>query len=51
MKLAISNIAWRREEESEVLRQMQTHGVTGLEIAPTAVWPDPLSVTDAALLQ
>ncbi|MEP6572541.1 MAG: sugar phosphate isomerase/epimerase family protein [Gemmatimonadota bacterium] len=51
MKLAISNIAWRREEEPAVLRQMQAHGVTGLEIAPTAVWPDPLSVTDAELLR
>lgn len=42
MKLAISNIAWQRSEDAAVAELMRATGVSGLEIAPTAVWPKPL---------
>lgn len=47
MKLAISNIAWNLEEDSAISEVMQHYGVTGVEIAPTKIWPDPLQATDA----
>ncbi len=43
MKLAVSNIAWSREEEPEVASLLVERGIAGVEIAPTAVWPDPLA--------
>ena len=43
MKLAISNIAWPRGEDEAAAELMRKAGVRGLEIAPTAVWPDPLT--------
>lgn len=35
MKLAISNIAWNKDEDSKVYNLMKKYGFKGLEIAPT----------------
>lgn len=40
MKLAISNIAWDSENNKMVYSWMQEHGYTGLEIAPTKIFPE-----------
>lgn len=47
MKLALSNIAWRREDDAAIAALMREHGVGGVEIAPTALWEDPLGVAAA----
>ena len=39
MKLAVSNIAWLPEQDSQIYRLMATYGFTGLEIAPTRIFP------------
>lgn len=39
MKLSISNIAWGKEIDNEVYSMMQKYGYSGLEIAPTRVFP------------
>ena len=39
MRLAVSNIAWTVEEQDAILAELPGWGVTGLEIAPTMVWP------------
>jgi D-psicose/D-tagatose/L-ribulose 3-epimerase len=39
MKLAISNIAWDEAEQAEILAALPMLGVTGLEVAPTKLWP------------
>jgi sugar phosphate isomerase/epimerase len=44
VKLAISNIAWETSEQEQVFEAMKRLGVSGLEIAPTKIWPDLLSV-------
>jgi sugar phosphate isomerase/epimerase len=49
MKLAISNIAWPASEESAAARLMGEFSVEGVEIAPTAVWPEPLRVPQEEL--
>jgi D-psicose/D-tagatose/L-ribulose 3-epimerase len=50
VKLAVSNIAWDEAEQSDVLASFADLGVTGLEIAPTKLWPDWAGAdTDAAL--
>src|SRR5438477_315577 len=47
MKLAVSNIAWPREQDAAVADALRELGVTGIEVAPTKVWPQPLAATDA----
>lgn len=39
MKLAISNIAWDAVHDNQILSDLLHHGYTGLEIAPTRVFP------------
>ncbi|MBO5166239.1 MAG: sugar phosphate isomerase/epimerase [Lachnospiraceae bacterium] len=39
MKLAISNIAWTEEKDIDVYDLMKKYGFTGLEIAPTRIFP------------
>ena len=40
MKLAISNIAWQTQNDQTVYHWMRQNGYTGLEIAPTRVFPE-----------
>lgn len=46
MKLAVSNIAWPREQDDAVAAVLRQCGVTGIEIAPTKLWPNPLAASD-----
>jgi len=39
MKLSVSNIAWNTEEEQEIFEWLQANGVSGIEMAPTKIWP------------
>jgi D-psicose/D-tagatose/L-ribulose 3-epimerase len=43
-RLAVSSIGWLPEESGEMLRLLRADGITGLEIAPTTIWPDPTTV-------
>lgn len=47
MKLAISNIAWPTDQDAAVAEVLHHLGVTGVEIAPTKIWPAPLEATEA----
>lgn len=49
MKVAISNIAWCPDEEGKIALAMQELGINGVEIAPTKIWPSPLSVPDTKI--
>ena len=40
MNLSISNIAWADENDNCVYSLMQKYGYTGLEIAPTRIFPE-----------
>jgi len=40
MKLAISNIAWEKHDDLDILAGLHDHGVRGIEVAPTKVWPE-----------
>lgn len=49
MKLAVSNIAWESGQDEAVYAMMQAYGFTGLEIAPTRIFPQhPYENTDQA---
>lgn len=53
MKLAVSNIAWDHPDEAHVRARLRACGVTGIEVAPTKLWPDwngatPRAAEDAA---
>lgn len=41
MNLAVSNIAWPRDQEDAAAALLEARGVRGVEIAPSAVWSDP----------
>jgi len=45
MKLAVSNIAWPREQDEAVAKLLVSLGVTGIEVAPTKLWPKPTAAT------
>jgi D-psicose/D-tagatose/L-ribulose 3-epimerase len=51
MKLAISNIAWPVERDSEAAELFLEAGVEGIEIAPTKIWPEPLRTTSTQILE
>lgn len=40
MNLSISNIAWKSEQDENVYRMMKNYGYSGLEIAPTKIFPE-----------
>lgn len=40
MKLSVSNIAWSAEDDGVMLPYLFEHGCTGLEIAPTRIFPE-----------
>lgn len=49
MKLAISNLAWGVEQDEAAYEKMQRYGFSGLEIAPTRIFPvQPYQKLDAA---
>lgn len=49
MKLAVSNIAWSAQDDAHVYALMRECGFSGLEIAPTRIFPDePYSDLDRA---
>jgi len=49
VKLAVSNIAWPQEEDAAVAEVLNASGIAGIEIAPTKIWADPLTASDAAI--
>lgn len=46
MKLSASNLAWGTQDFDEFLSALRAHGFQGVEIAPTALWPDSPDVPD-----
>jgi D-psicose/D-tagatose/L-ribulose 3-epimerase len=48
MRLAISNIAWSADEQAGILATLPALGITGVEIAPTVLWPGWDGATPAA---
>lgn len=40
MNLSISNIAWVSEQDADVYKMMKNYGYSGLEIAPTRIFPE-----------
>lgn len=48
MKLAASNIAWERHDDPSILALLRHRGITGIEVAPTRVWPGWAGATPAA---
>ena len=51
-QLAISNIAWQKDEDETVYAAMQQAGFTGLELAPTRIFSEaPYENLTSALLR
>lgn len=50
MKLAVSNIAWQEHENEAVANIMHDFGIGGLEVAPTKVFPKPISANESEIV-
>ncbi len=48
MRLAVSNIAWSDADEPAVLTLLRQRGITGIEVAPTRLWPEWAGATPPA---
>ena len=48
MRFACSNLAWAPDQEAMALSLLRQSGVTGVEIAPTRIWPGLIGATQAA---
>jgi len=51
MKLAISNIAWKKEEDPQIIEIMHDLGISALEVAPTRFWEEPLKASAEEVLK
>ncbi len=40
IRLSYSNIAWTPHDSPEILQLLKQHGISGIEVAPTKVWPE-----------
>jgi sugar phosphate isomerase/epimerase len=49
VRLAVSNIAWPKEQDAAVADVLVQHGVAGIEVAPTKLFADPLAATDSEI--
>lgn len=45
MRLAVSNIAWRPDEDAAMAQLLSACGVDAVEVAPTRLWPQPLDAS------
>jgi D-psicose/D-tagatose/L-ribulose 3-epimerase len=45
LKLSISNLAWGQTPLEEIVPHLKAAGINGIEIAPTAIWPDLTKVS------
>jgi D-psicose/D-tagatose/L-ribulose 3-epimerase len=48
MRLAVSNIAWDDADQAKLLPVLRAARVSGIEVAPTKLWPDWVGATPAA---
>jgi len=51
MKLAVSNIAWTKEEEADVAGLLRDLGVQYIEVAPTKQWQDPTKASEQEIAE
>lgn len=48
VRYACTNLAWSDDEEAQALSLLRAHGVQGIEVAPTRLWPGWQGATTAA---
>ena len=49
MKITISNLAWEKKEDKEVIKLLKRYKVRGVEIAPTKIWKNPTKVSEKSI--
>src|SRR5687767_462426 len=49
MNISISNIAWEKEENENILEVLKKNHITGIEVAPTKLSESPTSVSDVEI--
>ena len=51
MKYSISNLAWGHTPLDQIIPKLANAGLHGVEIAPTAIWPDLNQVSDQEIIE
>lgn len=51
MKYSISNLAWDDTPLDQIIPKLANAGLQGVEIAPTAIWPDLDQVSDQEIIE
>jgi sugar phosphate isomerase/epimerase len=49
VRIAVSNLAWNRDEDAELVAELAALGVDALEVAPTKLWDEPLALPPETL--
>jgi D-psicose/D-tagatose/L-ribulose 3-epimerase len=50
MRLSVSNIAWDTSRMDEFLCMLSKAGCDGIELSPSMIWPEPISVPDSEII-
>lgn len=51
MNIAISNIAWNKEEDKKIITLLKKYGYSAIEIAPTMIWKSPSTESKESLFE
>lgn len=51
MNIAISNIAWSKKEDEEIVKILQKYKISGIEVAPTKIWENPQDIKEKEIKQ
>lgn len=50
-RLAISNLAWDLKDDKKISSLLKKYNVSGIEVAPTKIWPNPTETTKEQALK
>lgn len=51
MQLAVSNLAWDVKDDHIIFPLLRMHGIHGIEVAPTKIWPDWEGISERSVRQ
>ena len=51
MKISVSNIAWEHKYLSEYLKLLKQLGCSGVEIAPSCIWKEPINTSKKEIFE
>src|SRR3989344_4244202 len=50
MKIALSNLAWDKDEDAQILKILKEFKIRGIEVSLTKIWEEPIKITEKQIL-